>query len=364
MHWTLTKQNLECHPSVPEHVARPWDSADEYLLDVVDTTLPTLIFNDRYGALALNLPTAELWLESACAREATDRNLHANGLSTDRTWATAVSRDIEQIILRAPKDFDQLQYWLWQCQQVCSSNVSIYIAGMSKHIPIKWLNWLEQNCQTYHQLPQRRKARLIQVQSPGMADTFQAMTGYSFEQLSFEALPGVFGRHQPDVGGQLLLDVLTRKPEVITGRVCDLGCGNGLLGLTLKQRYSELEFVLTDDSRAASESARHNAKTNQLGVEFCHGDTLAATTGKFDTIVCNPPFHDGHRLMTNLAERMFEQAAQRLNTSGQLLVVANRHLPYQAVLKQQFGTVKQYGKDPKFIVYLCSNPSPLQEKRA
>ena len=366
MHWQYTKQELECYPKVPENVAQPWDAADEYLLKATDNHRASLIFNDRYGALALNFPNARLWLESACAQIATNRNLALNGDSEPRHWLSSSADESpwpEQILIRAPKDFEQLQYWLWRCQQSCSPSTVIHIAGMAKYIPVKWLKWLEAHCGKYQQHPIQRKARLLTLTGLQIPEpTSSWMVGYSANGLDFQSLPGVFGRQQLDSGSRFLLETLANKQIPVTGRVCDLGCGNGLLGLSLKAQNPDIDLVMTDDSLAATLSARDNANTNQLDAEVVHGDTLEAVSGQLDTIICNPPFHDGHRQMTNLAENMFSQSAKRLRPKGRLIVVANRHLPYLSKLKQHFRQVRQSGQNDKFLVYTCVLPRGSKEE--
>lgn len=352
MHWSFSNLELVCFPPVPGHVSQPWDSADEYLIDALDASKHTLIINDRHGALATTHLNADLWHESACARHAIERNLSNNALPTTRHWVTAVDRTVHQVAIRIPKDFDQLVYWLSICQQQASNSTTIYLAGMAKHIPVKWLNWLEQHCDDYTQAPIRKKARLISLKHLNIPER-KAYEGYSLDGLRLESLPGVFSRNQPDIGGRFLLESIERQQITLSGRVCDLGCGNGLLGLTLKRTHPDLHMTLTDDALSAVMSARHNAHLNQSDVSVLHGDTLDTAQGKFDTIVCNPPFHDGHKQLTNLAERMFEQSCQRLTPTGQLLVVANRHLPYKPILKRLFKVVDAVGNNSKFLIYAC-----------
>ncbi len=52
--WETTGLTLSCHPPVPDHIALPWDAADDYLLTRVEP-LDTLTINDRYGALSCAL---------------------------------------------------------------------------------------------------------------------------------------------------------------------------------------------------------------------------------------------------------------------------------------------------------------------
>ncbi|MCH9620638.1 MAG: Release factor glutamine methyltransferase [Chlamydiia bacterium] len=94
----------------------------------------------------------------------------------------------------------------------------------------------------------------------------------------------------PRLESELLVErVLKRLPK--NGKVLDLCCGSGALGLAIKSQRLDLEVVLVDISKGALEVARQNAKNNDLLVEFVLGDFLEAIKGQvFDVIICNPPY--------------------------------------------------------------------------
>ena len=60
---------------------------------------------------------------------------------------------------------------------------------------------------------------------------------------------GVFSRDGLDTGTRAMLEAL---PE-LHGRVLDLGCGWGPVGVTLAQKYPECEIVMTDVNHRAVE---------------------------------------------------------------------------------------------------------------
>lgn len=358
-HWEEADLRLECYPKVADNIARPWDAADEYLLRHTNKSVATLVINDRHGAQACLYPQQQNWIDSACAAIAIRQNLGRN----KRTPANielihheqSISGDALQVVIKIPKNLDQLKLWLYQCSLRLPAETEFWLAGMAKHIPISWLNWLEQHSQGYQQYRIEKKARLIRLKNPQCEEP--KLTGYQHHRLTLTALPGVFARNKLDIGSSVLLPFL----EQIDGKViCDLGCGNGLLALLIKQRRPEARVIATDDSKMATRAAEHNAKANQLTLEVRHGNALQQVPEPLDWVVCNPPYHDGHKELTNIAITMFRQAAKKLKPCGKLLLVANRHLPYKRELKKHFHKVELLSTDAKFVVFICSYPVSKQ----
>lgn len=353
-YWPDTKLELECYPKVPDHIARPWDAADEYLFREVNTTLPTLIINDRYGALSCLFPEQSCWIDSACAIQSAKANRERNNIQANTinlTNGTPIPPQTQQVVIKIPKSFDLLKFWLTKCQQELPQDTEYWLAGMAKHIPVSWLNWLQQHSQQYQQYRIEKKARLIRLTRPNI--TAPKNNSYHHEGLTITTPPGVFARNNIDIGSQVLIPHLR---QINHGTVCDLGCGNGLLSLIMKKQRPELTVIATDDSWLAQQTTVYNAQNNNLAIRAYHGNALEAIRDPLDWVVCNPPYHDGHKELTNIAINMFEQAAAKLKPDGGLLVVANRHLPYLKPLRNNFAQVKVTEQTSKFSVYLCKHP--------
>ncbi len=364
-HCPALNLHLECYPAVPEHVSMPWDAADEYLVETLPADQRCLIINDRYGALACALPGGVSYVENASARYAAEQNAQRNDIdglqftTVIDAAALEASADLNAVVVRIPKNFDQLHYWLWLCQQALPVGTPIWLAGMSKHIPVKWLNWLEANADGYQQLKQQRKARLLKISNSTRLPKPALDKGYTLDDVRLTALPGVFGRANLDPGARFLIDTLKQLPELLeaeAGTVCDLGCGNGVLGNWLARNNANLTMIQTDDHWPSVESARANAIVAGVDITVHHGDCLEHVSGNLDLVLCNPPFHDGHKQLDNIARNMFEQSAAKLADDGQLIVVANRHLKYKPALSALFGSVEQLAGDTKFNVWLAANP--------
>lgn len=90
--------------------------------------------------------------------------------------------------------------------------------------------------------------------------------------------------------------LLSSLPQLKPGlRVCDLGCGTGLLGLLLLQRQPALAVTGIDLLPEAIDLARKAAAENGLTdrLTFQVGDLRQPllSAGSFDLAVCNPPYY-------------------------------------------------------------------------
>ncbi len=98
-------------------------------------------------------------------------------------------------------------------------------------------------------------------------------------------------------------DVLDPRPETETlvaaalegppaTRLLDLGTGSGALLVTLLAAWPACRGVGTDISAAALAVAARNAALHAVGAraEFARGDWFEAVSGRFDLVLCNPPY--------------------------------------------------------------------------
>jgi release factor glutamine methyltransferase len=87
-----------------------------------------------------------------------------------------------------------------------------------------------------------------------------------------------------------------------TGRLLDLCTGSGAIGISLKKRYPEIDVVMADISPEVLDLAEKNAAANNVKVSIVQSDLLDNIEGKFDIIVCNPPY---------VTEREWEEIATK-----------------------------------------------------
>ncbi|MCB2130143.1 MAG: class I SAM-dependent methyltransferase [Rhodobacteraceae bacterium] len=168
----------------------------------------------------------------------------------------------------------------------------------------------------------------------------------------FVTLPGMFSADRIDPGSRMLADAL---PDGLAGRVADLGAGWGWLSsrILLHQRVSELHLVEADF--AALAAARRNVTDPRARFHWADVTGFAAEK-PFDAVVMNPPFHTGRAAEPGLGVAFIETAARILAPTGRLLLVANRHLPYETALSASFASVDAIGGDSAFKLLRAVRP--------
>lgn len=166
----------------------------------------------------------------------------------------------------------------------------------------------------------------------------------------FEAAPGMFSHDRIDVGSRLLADQFRSD---LRGIAADFCAGWGYLSVILAERTSVSRVDLYEADHASLEAARLNMGRITSKEARFHWSDLAADKVEriYDLIVMNPPFHQGRAADAGLGQAMIRAAAVGLKPRGRLLMVANRGLPYEALLKSQFAACEMVAEEKGFRVY-------------
>lgn len=122
-------------------------------------------------------------------------------------------------------------------------------------------------------------------------------------------------------------------------RILDIGCATGVIALMMAQRFQSATVTGVEiDSTAANEAACNFvlspwAERLQVINEDILTTTVEALGGKFDLIVCNPPFFTNGALASDIArrtarhdtslplDRLIEKSSSLLNPCGTLNMI-------------------------------------------
>lgn len=168
----------------------------------------------------------------------------------------------------------------------------------------------------------------------------------------FQTLPGIFSADGPDRGSVLLSSAL---PAKLGGKVADLGAGWGFLAAEILRRPGVRRLDLVEAEADALDCARVNITDPRARFHWADATTWRPET-LLDVVVMNPPFHRGREADPALGAGFIRAARRMLAPSGELWLVANRHLPYDAVLSDSFLELREVMTDGGFRVIQAIKP--------
>lgn len=175
------------------------------------------------------------------------------------------------------------------------------------------------------------------------------------EQLRVASLPGVFSHGRLDEGTQFLLSHL---PDGLCGEVLDFGCGSGVIGAAVKLRFPECSLTLVDSNVFALKAAALTFEINGLGPAVIQpANVFDGVTGAFDRILSNPPFHQGIATNYDIVEAFFRGCQEHLRPGGEVVIVANKFLPYEAVMAKAISAPTVVAQNQKYKI-LASRKRP------
>ena len=167
--------------------------------------------------------------------------------------------------------------------------------------------------------------------------------------FSLESDNGVFSKNELDKGSELLIEQLL--PIDLGENILDIGCGIGVIGLTLAYFTPSLNVCLTDVNTRALSLCNVNANTLKLSqrVTILQSDIYQKIEGKFTSIVSNPPIRAGKKVTYEI----YRGAIEHLIDSGSLYVVVRKNQGAKSVmsyLEELFGNVALLAREKGYYV--------------
>jgi 16S rRNA (guanine1207-N2)-methyltransferase len=342
----------------------------------LNPTDAVLLYGHQLGVLGVywsrNLPKCQLSItdDNYSALEMTRMTLEANdifsvNLLTYIDLPEELYQKYDTVIIQIPKGRQLARRWLVQAYHALVDGGKLYLSGPNQSGIQSVIKDAQELYGSGRILAYKKGNRIAHFHkrtinepqpdwalSPGIAphtwvEFSIPLPGHS---LRIRSLPGIFSFDHLDAGTALLLSVLQTPPGA---HILDIGCGYGIIGL-----YAAFQGAgradLVDISLYAAAACRETINLNCItNAKVFAGEFFSpVSANKYDLILSNPPFHSGHAVNYHFAQSMISQAYQALNPGGQVVIVANRFIRYDRLIKEIFGNVSVLTETGKFHV-LC-----------
>lgn len=146
------------------------------------------------------------------------------------------------------------------------------------------------------------------------------------QDFIFKTDNGVFSKGELDYGTYLLLTTVLNLD--IKGKVLDLGCGYGAIGVVIS-KLKNTKVTMVDVNKRAVHLSKMNVSDNKCDCLVINSDGYLNVSDKFDYIITNPPIRVGK---TKLYELMID-SKNYLNENGVIYLVIRKEQGAKSFIK-------------------------------
>lgn len=176
----------------------------------------------------------------------------------------------------------------------------------------------------------------------------------TLDDINFISKPGIYGWQKIDLGSRLLINSIDQDAIKPGCTALDLGCGYGFLSVIAAKRFGAT-ITATDNNIAAVNACNANLKNHNCKGEAIISDCANSIKGKFDLVLCNPPFHRGFNIKNTLTEKFLKSAKMHLKPNGAAYFVVNEFIPLEQTARPIFNTITLLNKSDGFKVFRLQN---------
>ena len=170
---------------------------------------------------------------------------------------------------------------------------------------------------------------------------------YFNHKLTFKSDNGVFSKHSIDFGTRLLLKNVSVKEGF---KVLDMGCGIGVMGISLAKMYPTIYVDMVDVNLRAIALAKENSLSNKTpNTNIFESSTYQNVSQKYDLIVTNPPIRAGKSVVHDIVLN----GKNHLTNDGKILVVIQKKQGAESCLKamkEVYSKVEVIDKDKGYLI--------------
>lgn len=172
---------------------------------------------------------------------------------------------------------------------------------------------------------------------------------YKDLSLDFYTDNGVFSKEKFDYGSRLLLENLPINK--MNGRILDLGCGYGPIGIYIAKKTS-LEVDMVDINERAINLAKENILLNNVeNAKVFISDIYNSVDNQYNYIITNPPIRAGK----DVVRKFLIGAKDYLVSTGELWFVMRKDHGVKSMLKEleEFYNTEIIERDKGFYIIKC-----------
>lgn len=169
-------------------------------------------------------------------------------------------------------------------------------------------------------------------------------------EFSMQSDNGVFSKEKLDYGTRLLLENIDINS--LCGKVLDLGCGIGVVGVILGFFNKNISIDMVDVNERAILLANKNVNFNGLNNNVFVSDVYSDVTHKYDYIITNPPIRAGKEVV----RKFLIGAKDYLDDNGILYFVMRKDHGVKSMIKEleKKYRVEVVCKDKGFYIVRCN----------
>ena len=163
---------------------------------------------------------------------------------------------------------------------------------------------------------------------------------------------GVFSKNKVDFGSDLLI----KSVPPFKGKALDIGCGYGVLGISLAISNPDSFVTMVDINKRAVDLAVKNINLNNIkNASAFFSDGFSNVKEKFDVIVTNPPIRAGKKVIYPI----YENSINFLNPGGSIYMVVQKQGAPSTVekLKSIYGNCEIVNKEKGYWIIKSTKSS-------
>ena len=174
---------------------------------------------------------------------------------------------------------------------------------------------------------------------------------YEYNDYSFSFLSdnGVFSKSHIDYGSKLLVETFLRHSQS-KGKVLDVGCGYGFMGIVIAKVLG-VPVTMIDINKRAVHLTKRNIDNIRVNAKALVSDCYESVDDKYDVIITNPPVRAGKKVLLAI----LDGAKDYLNDDGELWYVLRKDQGAKSMEKMLSNVynVENICKNKGFYIYFC-----------